>query len=320
VAEERKPPDRRWSERKRAPARKAAASPSAKKKTQAKTRSRKADHKSGRKGIAAGSGGAQARAAAPARAAAMAPMLAPAKAAAEPNASATLGFADFLSEVAEAMLTAQQQLDLQTEAYLSGGSNPRPLPTLFRLPKLEAEMKFALQKKEKKELELLFYADSSAASSLQQHSLKFELVAVPPPPESRLTPGEYVPLLPRIMLLVDRARRGATLERILQDDSVCKALGLPAGAKAEQHSEIAVWELKLPSASLIPLEIDRCVLVARPAETAPISRLCLIQIPKDPPQAPLKSQPFDVGAIDAWLGEFLRRLGERQKQLFDRAR
>ena len=55
-----------------------------------------------------------------------------------------VGFAEFLGEISGAMVAAQQRLDGQTESYLAGSTSPLPLPTMFRIPRLAAEMKFAL--------------------------------------------------------------------------------------------------------------------------------------------------------------------------------
>jgi hypothetical protein len=246
----------------------------------------------------------------------MPPPPAKALASGEPNPAKPVGFASFLSEVSEAMLAAQHQLDLQTEAYLSGGSGPRPLPTLFRLPKLHGAMKFALTREQDKKMQLVFYSGSSSASTMNEQSLEFDLVAVPPPPESRMVPVEYVPLLPRIELLLERGRRITTLERILMNNVVCATLDLPLGANAQEHPEVGVWELVPPIDPKDPdKKIDRCVLAARRVDAAPNSRLCLVQIAAEPP---LKVKALDVGALDAWIGDFLSRLAERQKQLFER--
>src|SRR4051812_22753799 len=52
----------------------------------------------------------------------------------------SLGLDEFLGQVADAMIPAQQRLDLQSEAYLAGSSSPRPLPAMFRLPRLTGQM------------------------------------------------------------------------------------------------------------------------------------------------------------------------------------
>ena len=58
-----------------------------------------------------------------------------------------LGFSQFLSGIGTAMLDTQRELDAQSLTYLRENSqNRHVLPSIFRFPKLSAEMKFALEK------------------------------------------------------------------------------------------------------------------------------------------------------------------------------
>lgn len=222
--------------------------------------------------------------------------------------SAALGFSQFLTGVAEAMIAAQERLDLQTEAYLSGSSSPRPLPTLFRLPRLKATMKCAIERSEGKELNLLFYSSTAAANALQQQTIDFELTAVPPPPEAGLVPGEYVPLLPRVGLVLDRARRADLLERLLADAAARGALGLAADAATDRLDDVILWELVRPD----QCETECLILAASAAGPA---RLCLIGVRTVKTGASLTVQPFELGALGARLGEFLRALAVRQREI-----
>jgi hypothetical protein len=209
------------------------------------------------------------------------------------------------------MIAAQQRLDAQSEVYLSSSSSPRPLPALFRLPRLKAQMKFAMEKKGEEEINLLFYSSTEAASTLQQHTLDFEVVAVPPPPESGLAPGPFVPLLPRIDLVLDRGLRQAWLDAILDHDDGASALGLARGA-TEEHARVLLWELVRPGEDVA----ERVVLAARAAERPPIARLGLVQLGvADGRTSVAAVQPLPVGVLDTWLGEFLRRAGARQAEI-----
>jgi hypothetical protein len=222
--------------------------------------------------------------------------------------SAALGFSQFLTGVAEAMITAQERLDLQTEAYLSGSSSPRPLPTLFRLPRLKATMKCAIERSEGKELNLLFYSSTTAASALQQQTIDFELMAVAPPPEAGLVPGEYVPLLPRVDLVLDRSRRADLLALLQASAEARGALGLEAEAAADQHAEVILWELVRPGQG----DTERLVLAASSGSGA---KLCLIGIRTVNASTTLAVQPFELGALGGRLGEFLGALAARQRQI-----
>jgi hypothetical protein len=222
--------------------------------------------------------------------------------------SAALGFSQFLTGVAEAMITAQERLDLQTEAYLSGSSSPRPLPTLFRLPRLKATMKCAFERSEGKELNLLFYSSTTAANALQQQTIDFELMAVPPPPEAGLAPGEYVPLLPRVGLVLDRTQRADLLALLQANADARGALGLAADAGPDRLADVVLWELVRPDQG----DTERLILAASAGGGA---RLCLIGIRAVKTGATLAVQPFELGALGGRLGEFLRALAARQREI-----
>lgn len=222
--------------------------------------------------------------------------------------SAALGFSQFLTGVAEAMISAQERLDLQTEAYLSGSSSPRPLPTLFRLPRLKATMKCAIERSEGKELNLLFYSSTTAANALQQQTIDFELMAVPPPPEAGLVPGEYVPLLPRVDLVLDRTRRARLLELLQADAAARGALGLAPNAAADHLADVILWELVRPEQG----DTERLILAASAGGGA---KLCLIGIRTVRTGAALTVQPFELGTLGGRLGEFLQALAARQRQI-----
>jgi hypothetical protein len=126
------------------------------------------------------------------------------------------GFSDFLSEVGKSMVEAQNQLDEETRKYL-GGTAAQAMPTMFRIPRLNASLKFELQQKDDKTLNFIVFRDASQTSESRQHALEFEIVAAPPPPG-------FLPPLPAWRVLLGDERR-----------NVISGLGL--------QEPVLVWEL-----------------------------------------------------------------------------
>jgi len=145
-----------------------------------------------------------------------APSFAPEAAAPPPPSKIDTGFSDFLTEVGKAMVEAQNKLDEETRKYL-GGTAAQAMPTMFRLPRLNASVRFELQNRGGKGLNFIVYRDTTEKTESRQHALEFEIVAAPPPPG-------FLPALPpwRVLLGDDRS-------------AVINALGL--------QEPVLVWEL-----------------------------------------------------------------------------
>ncbi len=89
---------------------------------------------------------------------------------------------EFFEEVGQGIVSAQQQLDQQSVEYNNARSSVAP-PTSFRIPKVDAEIRFAMSKSSSKGFNVLLFGSKSASSQSQQNSVKFEIAAVPPPPD-----------------------------------------------------------------------------------------------------------------------------------------
>jgi hypothetical protein len=222
-----------------------------------------------------------------------------------------MGFAEFLNEVSGAMIEAQEQLERQTEAYLAGTSNPRPLPSLFRIPRLQAKMKFALDTKTDEKLGLIFSRSSESEGTQLEQSLEFDILAVPPPPESGLVPGPYLVQMPRLELLVESARR-EWFARVRKHPEAREKLGVPpAGSK-----DLLVWEFVRPreatSAGRLYLYGKTFNQVGR---EGPSADLFLVRLQDGDSAQPEIEQWTVPRSMSAWLGEFLAIAGVRQAEL-----
>jgi hypothetical protein len=111
-----------------------------------------------------------------------APVLAAKPAEAKP-APAAASFDEFMSSLARSMVTTQQSLDQASAAYLTSiEGRPHIQASVFRLPKLEAQMKFGLEIGQKTKLNLLFWGKDKETSELNQQGINFEIVSVPAAP------------------------------------------------------------------------------------------------------------------------------------------
>ncbi len=121
-----------------------------------------------------------------------------------------LSFEQFLTSVGGAMLNAQKQLDAKSAEYLAQtSSQPHIAPTVFRLPKLTAAMKFAFDKVDDQRMNLVFYSSGSQESSQHQQQIEFDIVSAPAPLESV---GELRKKAPRLDLILDPAERARVFE------------------------------------------------------------------------------------------------------------
>lgn len=121
-----------------------------------------------------------------------------------------LSFEQFLTSVGDAMLNAQKQLDAKSAEYLAQtSSQPHIQPTVFRLPKLTAAMKFAFDKVDDQRMNLVFFSSGSKESSQHQQQIEFDIVSAPAPLEAL---GELRQRAPRLDLILDPPERARVFE------------------------------------------------------------------------------------------------------------
>ncbi|MCP4328171.1 MAG: hypothetical protein GY791_07020 [Alphaproteobacteria bacterium] len=99
-----------------------------------------------------------------------------------PDVTAVTSIETFFKTVGDGMVAAQQDLDRRSIEY-SQGQTPPPLPNLFRIPKVSADIKFAMTKESSERFNVLIFSESELTRETQQNSVSFEIVAAPPPPE-----------------------------------------------------------------------------------------------------------------------------------------
>jgi hypothetical protein len=95
----------------------------------------------------------------------------------------SLDIGDFFGKVSAGVVQAQRNLDDQSADYLKTiAAQPNALPSIFRIPKVSAELKFALDTTNDKGLNLIFFKDQQRAEQLNQQTIQFDIVSAPPPP------------------------------------------------------------------------------------------------------------------------------------------
>lgn len=213
-------------------------------------------------------------------------------------------FKEFLKFVGESFVAAQEGLDTQTRQYLKQSQpNEYVLPTVFRLPKVSARLKFALEKITDEKVNLIFYSKGNQARELNQQSLDFEIAAVPPPPEVIEKLKNLAPLLELVVSPTLRARVFTAIEKAQPPPAVRKEILL------ENRDKALIWETESPNRYLLLLALppDPWKMGIWEAETGESPRLAAILkfVPKD-------KEKIEKGEDLKPLHELLLKLGERQ--------
>lgn len=141
---------------------------------------------------------------------AFAPMLTPQAAKPDP-----IGFSDFISNISRSFVDAQKRLDSESAAYLKSIEDRAHVqPAVFQMPRVTANMRFALEVSKSTGFNLLFFDKKEESTTRNEQSIEFEVVSVPAPPEAMRAVGS---LAPRLALTMDPAVRRAVLARIAEE-------------------------------------------------------------------------------------------------------
>lgn len=155
-------------------------------------------------------------------------------------------FDDFMMSLARSMVSTQKRLDLESAAYLAAIENqPHIQPSVFRLPKLEAQMKFGLDIGERTKLNLLFWGKEKETTELNQQGINFEIVAVPAPPGALASARRSIVMWSLVVDPHARERLLAQLEALRTSDSSSNPLLSPLidAASSKVTDSIAFLDL-----------------------------------------------------------------------------
>lgn len=123
-----------------------------------------------------------------------------------------IAFDDFLGRISRSMVKTQETLDTESARYLAATAGKgHILPSIFRVPKLSAQMRFALDVEKGDGLNLIFYKRDEKTTSRNEQAIDFDIVSVPAPSDAR---SAVLAISPRLDLVLDPFERGALVETI----------------------------------------------------------------------------------------------------------
>lgn len=199
-------------------------------------------------------------------AAAPPPAAAAPAAAAAPPADTSADFGEFFSEIGKGLVDAQTQMDAKSREYLAGVKGKDfLLPSVFRIPRVKAEMKFAMTKGTEKKFNLLFFGSNSSAQTQHQQSVEFEVVSAPPPTLGSLPPVSYEPVF-------NAARRAAIFKTIEAIPGSAAAFAQLLQAPKDQILILvneSAFQFLLMRTGAAPGQLGLWFLIAKP-ETPPV--------------------------------------------------
>ncbi len=117
-------------------------------------------------------------------------------------------FDEFFSGVATSFANAQHTLDQRTAEYLAEiRDRPELLPTAFRIAKVSADMKFAVESVDSTSVGILIFKDTNSTTVQNQQSVHFEMVAAPTPAGTTIS-------TPAVPLMLSAGTRGQVFAAI----------------------------------------------------------------------------------------------------------
>lgn len=123
-----------------------------------------------------------------------------------------LDFGSFLTEIGDSIVDTQQQLDEQSRQYLEGiKQQPHILPSVFRIPKVSANIKFGMRKSSEKGFNIIINKQSETDETTLNQSMQFEILSVPPPPDFQ---QQFYNLVPSVRFIFSSAQRTAIFNDI----------------------------------------------------------------------------------------------------------
>jgi hypothetical protein len=206
---------------------------------------------------------------------------------------------DFFGRVSAGLVNAQRNLDDQSREYLKTvATQPYALPSIFRIPKVSAEMKFAVDTTQTKGITFLFYKDQTTAEQLHQQTVQFDIVAAPPPPDLIAPPA----LASIVRLKSDR-------------QGIFKVTGTLPAAVLSDFDRVIVLEIIDTLQNALPNTATRQYLLSF-ADAARNLGLWWLQIVTSTGAATLAAV-LKFGAPDSSLGslqQFIAAAGDHQKE------
>jgi hypothetical protein len=178
---------------------------------------------------------------------------------------AKTSLAEFMSDVGKSLVMVQKQLDRESENYnrVAGATSELKgiaQPTSFRVPRVNASIKFAMSTESSQRVGLLFFSSTEAAKNAHQQSVDFEIAAVPAPPEVLQSIAKGGRLL---SLVIDAEER----EEIRREGVALSAIPTPTPGE----KDLKFLATQFGAGGAQPIDSSR-VIIARTAHPNPKAR------------------------------------------------
>lgn len=213
-------------------------------------------------------------------------------------------FGEFFKKVSEGFIKAQQNLDAASAQYLAAVSEqPHALPSVFRIPRVTADVKFALEHTKGETINLLFFKDEDVATTRNQQAVQFEIVSAPPPAGLLVGPVSVFPVL-------SKSRR-AELFKIIQD------FKLPGMTPAQTNAALDRPKLVADPDTVIIISVDgdnRFLLTVASNATPGNVGFWYLEIVPEVSVAVIRKFGSGTDPNIGKVGEFIFKLGTMQKE------
>lgn len=94
-------------------------------------------------------------------------------------------FAKFLADIGKSMVETQRMMDHVSREYILENQDKNYVfPTVFRIPKLTAELKIALDTESSGKMNVIVASKKTTSKELNEQTIQFEIIAAPLPPEA----------------------------------------------------------------------------------------------------------------------------------------
>lgn len=165
--------------------------------------------------------------------------------------SAKSNLDEFFVSVANGYIRAQQNLDTASAEYLRMSlGQPHVLPSIFKIPKLTAEVKFALEKIDKETVGIIFHKTHTSSATLNEQTVHFDIVAAPPPPGVVAQPPTDALMSPVFVTTVfSKSRRAEIFDAI-------RKYKLPGNSDAQTDAKLDRPNLLQDPDAVIILTLD----------------------------------------------------------------
>lgn len=185
----------------------------------------------------------------------------------------------FFQNVANSVLQAQKDLDRKSDEYNRfAGGHPLVTPTVFKMPKVKASIRFAFSETKDGGFNILLFRKGKSSGFESEQTIDFEIAAAPPPPDAMKA---LQAMTPRIDVVLDLGLRKQLMDLLqgvpsssghpaLKVNVVNRLVFLPTGSESEYFGfaadkqtpqKFSVWTLNLEKKAA-ELLVDRDTLEA----------------------------------------------------------